>query len=133
MFVKKKRHARDELQALPAIGPSLAADLRLLGVTSIASLALRDPERLYARLCDITKSKQDPCVLYTFRCAVYAARTPRPDPELLKWWNWMERRFGNDGSIVATAKGAPAKYRRTSAEVKRARAALARTQARARC
>ena len=64
--------ARDELEVLPGIGPSIAADLRLLGVRSIADLARRDPERLYARLCDITRSKQDPCVLYVFRCAVYA-------------------------------------------------------------
>ncbi len=105
--------ARDELQSLPAIGPSLAADLRQLGVQSIAQLARRDPERLYARLCDITNSKQDPCVLYTFRCAVYAARTPFPDPELLKWWNWMEIRLGAHGSVVPAAKGVPAKYRRT--------------------
>jgi hypothetical protein len=29
--------------------------------------------------------------LYTFRCAVYAASEPGPDPELLKWWNWKGR------------------------------------------
>lgn len=99
---------RDELQTLPGIGPSLAADLRLLGVTSVASLASRDPERLYTRLCDITKSGQDPCVLYAFRCAAYAARTPVPDSELLRWWNWTRRRFDEKGNIVATAKGPPA-------------------------
>ncbi len=107
MRVEKKRAIRDELQTLPGIGPSLAADLRLLGVTSVASVASRDPERLYARLCDITRSKQDPCVLYAFRCAVYAARTPLADPELLKWWSWMERRFDEAGDIVATVRGAP--------------------------
>jgi hypothetical protein len=30
-------------------------------------------------------------VLYTLRCAVYAARTEKPDPELLKWWKWKDR------------------------------------------
>jgi hypothetical protein len=30
-------------------------------------------------------------VLYTFRCAVYAARTEKPKAELLKWWNWKGR------------------------------------------
>lgn len=104
--------ARDELQDLPGIGPSLAADLRHLGVTSIKSLVRRDPERMYALLCDLTNEKQDPCVLYVFRCAVYASRTALPDRELLKWWNWMERRFDANGRIVATAKGVPAKYRR---------------------
>lgn len=81
----------DELLWLPAVGPSIAADLRRLGVRSVKDLARRDPERLYARLCEITGERQDPCVLYTFRCAVYAARTPRPQAELLKWWNWKGR------------------------------------------
>ena len=82
---------RDELQQLPAIGPSMAADLRRLGVRSVKDLARRDPERLYARLCELTGARQDPCVLYTFRCAVYAARTPRPKSELLNWWAWKGR------------------------------------------
>jgi len=113
--------AFDELQLLPAIGPSLAADLRRLGVKSIPDLARRDPERLYARLCDVTRSKQDPCVLYAFRCAVYASRTPLPAAELLKWPAWMTRRFDSDGRIVRTEKGAPPKYRRTPEDVRRLR------------
>jgi len=103
---------RDEFEDLPGIGPSLAADLRLLGVKSFRDLARRDPERLYARLCDITHEKQDPCVLYVFRCAVYASRATLPDPELLKWWSWTERRFGPDGRVVRTARGVPARYAR---------------------
>jgi hypothetical protein len=82
---------RDQLQQLPAIGPRMAADLRRLGVRSVKDLARRDPERLYARLCELTNARQDPCVLYTFRCAVYAARTPRPKSELLNWWAWKGR------------------------------------------
>ena len=83
--------ASRELQKAPGIGPSLAADLGELGVTTLAALARRDPEKLYARLNRIRGARQDPCVLYAFRCAVYFARTPRPDPELLKWWNWKDR------------------------------------------
>jgi len=82
---------KDELQQLPGVGPSIAADLRQLGVQSVKALARRDPERLYSRLCEMTGQRQDPCVLYTFRCAVYAARTVTPDPELLKWWAWKGR------------------------------------------
>jgi hypothetical protein len=81
----------DELTALPGVGPRIAADLRRLGVRSIKALARRDPERLDERLCEITGQRQDPCVLYTFRCAVYAARTEKPDPQLLKWWKWKGR------------------------------------------
>lgn len=83
--------ARDELQLLPGIGPSLARDLRALGVRRVADLRRRDPERLYTRLNRIRGTRQDPCVLYAFRCAAYAARTPRPKAELLKWWNWKDR------------------------------------------
>jgi hypothetical protein len=82
---------RAELQTLPGIGPSLAADLRALGVRRVADLERRDPERLYAQLNQIRGTRQDPCVLYAFRCAAYAARTARPRPELLKWWNWKNR------------------------------------------
>ncbi len=86
-----KRHAKDELQTLPAIGPSLAADLHALGVRRIADLKRRDPERLYARLNRLRGVRQDLCVLYAFRCAVYAARTTHPRAHLLKWWNWKGR------------------------------------------
>jgi hypothetical protein len=81
----------DDLESLPAIGPSLARDLRALGIRRAADLRRRDPERLYARLNRLRGARQDPCVLYAFRCAAYAARTPRPRAELLKWWNWKGR------------------------------------------
>lgn len=84
---------RDELQTVPGIGPSLAADLRALGVRSVRELRRRNPERLYAQLNTLRRQRQDPCVLYSFRCAVYYARTPRPAPRLLKWWNWKDRRL----------------------------------------
>jgi hypothetical protein len=87
----RSRAASDELTRLPGVGPSIAADLRSLGVRSIRDLARRNPERLYANLCRKTGERQDPCVLYTFRCAVYAAGMPGPDPHLLKWWNWKGR------------------------------------------
>ena len=86
-----RRSTRDELQTLPGIGPSLARDLRALGVKRVADLRRRDPERLYVRLNRVRGVRQDPCVLYAFRCAAYAARSARPRPELLKWWNWKDR------------------------------------------
>jgi hypothetical protein len=82
---------RDELQRLPGVGPSIAQDLRDLGVLSPAGLRRRNPEKLYAALNRLRGVRQDPCVLYTFRCAVYAARTAKPDNRLLKWWNWKDR------------------------------------------
>jgi hypothetical protein len=76
------------LMVIPGIGKSLAADLVLLGYTQVAQLKGQDPQAMYARLCELTGCRQDPCVLYTFRCAVYYASTASPEPEKLKWWNW---------------------------------------------
>lgn len=81
----------DALQRLPGVGPAIAGDLRLLGIRSLSDLARRDPERMYDRLCYLTRTRQDPCVLYVFRCAVYVARTTSPKPELMKWWAWKDR------------------------------------------
>jgi len=80
----------DPLQVIPGIGKSLAQDLRLLGISKVRDLKSKDPQQLYDQLCQLTHTHQDRCVLYTFRCAVYYAKTPTPDLELLKWWNWKE-------------------------------------------
>ena len=82
---------KDELQSLPGVGPSIAQDLRDLGITSVAAFARRNPERMYQALNRLTGVRQDPCVLYVFRCAVYCARTPRTVPALRQWWNWKDR------------------------------------------
>ena len=82
---------KDELQTIPGVGPSIARDLRKLGVRRVSDLKRRKPENLYKKLCTITGERQDPCVLYVFRCAVYYASNERHDPELLKWWNWKDR------------------------------------------
>ena len=88
----KRRPSADPLQAIPGVGPSIAEDLRALGVRTVAQLRGRDPEKLYARINRIRGVHQDRCLLYVFRCAVYFASTPRPKPHLLKWWNWKDAR-----------------------------------------
>ena len=80
----------DELQSIPGIGPSLAEDLRLLGVKKIGDLKGKNPELMYRTLEQKTGGHQDRCVLYTFRCAVYYASAKTHDPKLLKWWNWSD-------------------------------------------
>jgi hypothetical protein len=81
------------LQSLPSIGPSLAQDLRDLGFHAPDDLRGWDPEKMYADLCKLRGQRIDPCVLYSFRCAVYAATSGDKDPELRKWWNWKDREF----------------------------------------
>ncbi|MGE0431425.1 MAG: helix-hairpin-helix domain-containing protein [Planctomycetota bacterium] len=82
---------RKALQVIPGIGPAMAGDLIALGVQKVSDLRTAVPQELYDRLCRITRARQDPCVLYTFRCAVYFAANESHDPELLKWWNWMDK------------------------------------------
>lgn len=74
-------------ESVPGIGKSLANDLRLIGIRTVADLKEKDPEKLYGALNKKTGMQQDPCVLYTFRCAVYYANGGR-DVKKLKWWNW---------------------------------------------
>jgi hypothetical protein len=88
--LEKRRLVLRELRTIPGIGPSLAQDLFSLGIRRVADLRRKNPETLYRRLEQLTNAHQDRCVLYTFRCAVYYAKTPRPDPRLLRWWNWQD-------------------------------------------
>lgn len=88
MAIYRTDHKKDDLQQIPGIGPSLAKDLRLLGIHEMAELKGKKPQEMYDHLCRLTHSRQDPCVLYTFRCAVYFASTPNPEPKKTKWWYW---------------------------------------------
>lgn len=88
---------RDPLQEIPGVGPSIARDLRLLGITNVAQLRGRDPARLYARSNALCGETQDRCLLYVFRCAVYYATEPSPKARLLKWWNWSDENLAKSG------------------------------------
>ena len=80
------------LRDLAGIGPSVEASLKSLGVESVRQLAKADGNDLYTQLCEKTKSRQDPCVLDTFRCAVAQARDPNLDIEQRNWWWWSRQR-----------------------------------------
>jgi hypothetical protein len=86
----RRRVPSDPLQVIPGVGPSVARDLRQVGVRRVADLKGKSPEQLYERLGRMRGTRQDPCVLYTFRCAVYFASTPRPVAERLNWWWWKD-------------------------------------------
>jgi hypothetical protein len=80
------------LRDLRGVGPSIEANLRSLGVASVDVLASRDGLELYQALCHKTGTRQDPCVLDTFRCAVAQARNPRLASEQANWWWWSKER-----------------------------------------
>ena len=64
-------------------------NLESLGICCVEDLREKDPQELYDRDC-MQHGYQDRCVLYVYRCAVYFAQTPEPDPEKCKWWNWKD-------------------------------------------
>ena len=69
----------------------MAEDLNDLGIFALTDLEGKDPSAMYDELNRLRGVRNDPCVLYVFRCAVYFAETENPDPDLLKWWNWKNR------------------------------------------
>lgn len=81
-----------ELQTIPGVGPSIAQDIVDLGYTSVSALRGENPETMYQRLCGLRSTHIDRCVLYVFRCAVYFADNTTHNSELLKWWNWKDRK-----------------------------------------
>jgi hypothetical protein len=86
----KTRKPKSELEVIPGVGPSIAGDLRGIGISRVAQLKGKSPQALFDQLCQTTGVVHDRCVLNVFRWAVYYASTPRHDPERLKWWNWKD-------------------------------------------
>jgi hypothetical protein len=81
-----------DLESVPGVGPQTAADLRTLGILSVADLKGRDPEQLYRELEAQAGCHIDRCMLYVVRCAVYYASSEERDPEKLKWWRWKDKK-----------------------------------------
>jgi hypothetical protein len=82
----------EKLTSLAGVGRAIAADFALLGINSVGQLAKQSPDELYERLCARTGTRQDPCVLDTFRCAVAQARNPALPVEQRNWWWWSRQR-----------------------------------------
>ncbi len=87
--------ACERLEQLPNIGPSLAADLRLIGIGSPADLRGKDPFVLYQKLCAATGQRQDPCVLDTFMAATDFMRGAPAAP----WWAYTAQRKALFGQV----------------------------------
>ena len=83
------------LEQLPNIGPSLAADLRRIGIERPADLRDQDAFALYRRLCEATGQRQDPCVLDTFMAATDFMRGAQAAP----WWKYTAERKATFGPI----------------------------------
>src|SRR5687767_3269428 len=96
------------LASLVSIGPAMLRDLELLGIGSVDELARAEPAELFERLCRLTKSRQDPCVLDTFCAAVAQARDPDLPEPMRAWWYWSRVRKASEGAKAAGPAGRPA-------------------------
>ena len=76
------------LRQIPNIGPAMVADFHLLGIDSPKQLRGQDAYGLYGRLCELTHTRHDPCVLDTFMAAVDFMNGAPPLP----WWHYTAER-----------------------------------------
>jgi hypothetical protein len=77
-----------ELEQIPNVGPSIAGDLRLLGIRTPRALIGRSPYKLYDALCKATNARQDPCVYDVFIAAVRFMEGAPVHP----WWHYTAER-----------------------------------------
>jgi len=83
------------LEQLPNIGPSLAADLRLIGIQHPKELRGKDAFVLYQKLCAATGQRHDPCVLDTFMAATDFMGGAPAAP----WWHYTAQRKALFGQV----------------------------------
>ncbi len=88
----KRMESIKEFQAIPGVGKILAKVFVDLGYRCIDDLRDANPEKMYENLCNLRSRQIDRCVLYVFRCAVYFASNDIHEQELLKWWNWKDKK-----------------------------------------
>ena len=92
-IVSDKELALKQLQVIPGIGKACSLDLWNIGMRKVSDLSGQNPGVLYDRLNTYSGVKQDICLLYTFRCAVYFATETDHEKEKLHWWYWKDKYY----------------------------------------
>jgi hypothetical protein len=77
-----------KFQDIPNIGPAMVADFKLLGLKAPADLKSKDPFKLYMKICKLTNSRHDPCVLDTYMAAIDFMNGAPARP----WWKYTTLR-----------------------------------------
>ncbi|EAD5703857.1 helix-hairpin-helix domain-containing protein [Listeria innocua] len=90
-----------DLIKLPGIGKKMVLMLNEIGIEKVADLRGKNPLDLYENTCAKRGERMDPCVLYTYRCAVYVAETDETEQhaDLRKWWNWKDKQHTNERNL----------------------------------
>ncbi len=91
-MIREKKNIIKDFMVIPGIGKSIAGDLWELGYRSLDDLKNENPEKMYSAFCKLAGTKVDRCLLYVFRCAVYFVSNKKHNPDLLKWWNWKNKK-----------------------------------------
>jgi nucleotidyltransferase/DNA polymerase involved in DNA repair len=86
-----------QLRDLVSIGPAMLKDFELLGISSVAQLRRRSPQRMYKELCRLRGRRLDPCCLDVFVAAVEQAKDPQLPIEQRQWWYWSKVRKNKSG------------------------------------
>jgi len=97
---RSKSRPPTQLEDLPNIGKSIAADLRRIGIRRPEQLATREPIAVYRELSTVMGHRHDPCVLYTLISARHFLRSGEVRP----WWS-----FTAEGKLLlkSSQKGSP--------------------------
>jgi hypothetical protein len=90
------------LEQIPNIGPTLAEDLRQIGIRHPRDLVNKDAFVLYQQLCAATGQRHDPCVLDTFMAATDFMRGAPAAP----WWHYTAHRKALYGQIEGAGEQA---------------------------
>lgn len=85
---KVVRNRVRQLTDLPNVGKAIAADLERLGINQPQQLIGMDPFAMYDGLCEITGSRQDPCMLDVFMSVTDFMNGGEPRP----WWSFTAER-----------------------------------------
>ncbi len=76
------------LEQIPNIGPSIAADLRRIGIHKPSDLRGQQALALYERLCQVDSQRHDLCLLDVFLSAVDFVHGKPARP----WWKYTPQR-----------------------------------------
>lgn len=82
------RENTKKLTDLPNIGKAGAADLALLGIEKPDDLVGQNPYKMYERLCTLTGSMHDPCVIDVFISVTRFINGDKPRV----WWDYTAER-----------------------------------------
>jgi Pathogenicity locus len=77
-----------QLEQLPNVCPSIAADLRLVGIQQPSDLKKQDAYTLYQELCRTTGKRHDPCMIDVFISAIRYMHGHAPK----SWWAFTDER-----------------------------------------